>query len=148
MNEDEDSGSVEGWEEKDESTFKKLQDAASSGANYIYNAPSRIGKGIKKGVAKSGLKDSGSTALMRLRKMFSFDLGPLTGIIMGLLIISLMKALVMLVIYSVNDNLDQRDISIGGKNVIITFVENCINFWSLILIAVIVIFTIINFTST
>ena len=67
---------------------------------------------------------------------------------MGLLIISLMKALVMLVIYSVNGNLDQTDISISGKNVIITFVENCINFWSLILIAVIVIFTIINFTST
>ena len=148
MNENEDSGSVEGWEEKGDSTFQKLQDAAASGANYIYNAPSRIGKGIKKGVAKSGLKDTGSTALMRLRKMFSFDLGPFTGIIMGLLIISLMKALVMLVIYSVNGNLDQTDISISGKNVIITFVENCINFWSLILIAVIVIFTIINFTST
>lgn len=112
----------------------------------------KLKESVNKGLGPT--KAVGSQALARIKKMFSFDLGPFNGLIMGLIIIAIFKVYIkqvlevvtFLSIKSIKENTTgSKELAISGKIITISFLESCINYWFLMMTAVLIIFTIISF---
>ena len=128
---------VEGWEENSKQNIKK---GLSNASNKVKNSMKNMGNAMNDSLGP--VKNVGTSAFNRLKDMFSFDLGPFQGLIVGLIIISLVKGLVRLSITVINKSSDEMRIATNGQNVTVAFLEQCFNFWCIILIIILVIFTI------